>query len=111
MHVDYLRKLGSDGELAEIQMINYHTCCEAMAERVENKTIEFGSRREEVYRNKLADVFIRVENGAQIIPQDGNPPKEGARASKNSPKENTDIALAYCPWCQAPVETHEIATV
>jgi len=134
MHVDFLRILHKEdsqvgingqavsehnppsylaGALDEIRLVSQCPCCEAMAERVQDQTIEFGSRREEAYHNKLADVFIRIEGGAQVVPEDGRPPKEGAISSTRGriSKPNTDIALAYCPWCTAPIETHEVSTI
>ncbi len=99
MHIDYIRKLSPTGELEEIELINYRACCEAMEYYAKLGIVAFGQRSEETNHNKLADVFIRVDNGAQRIGNDDNS------------KPNTDIALAYCPWCTSPVETHEVATV
>ena len=89
------------GDLAELRKIGEHFCCSEMARIVKLGYIQFGSRNEEVYRNQLAEVFLRVEDGAQILP-DGHGGRE---------KNNTDIPIAYCPFCTQPVLTREIETI
>jgi hypothetical protein len=85
------------GELDEIRPIGQHFCCPDMADQIKNGHIAFGSRKNEVYHNKLTEVFIRVENGARILP-----------GGKQKPKLNTDIAIPYCPFCNAAIITMEI---
>jgi hypothetical protein len=111
MHVDFLRKNNQHGDLDEIQLLSYISCCQSMEQHILAGIVAFGQRPEETHRNKSCDVFIRVENGAQIVADEGQAPKEGGSVDgylKREPKPNTDIALAYCPWCTKPVEAHEI---
>src|SRR5665213_841028 len=85
-------------DLDEIRQIGIHFCCSEMSHQVKIGNIAFGNRKEEAYHNKLADVFIRVENGARILP-----------GGKEKPKPNTDIPIAYCPFCTEAVLTMEIS--
>jgi hypothetical protein len=85
------------GDLDEIRSIGHHFCCPDMAKAVRLGHIGFGSRIDEVYHNKLMDVFFRVEDGAQILP-----------GGERQPKPNTDIAIPYCPWCNEAILTLEI---
>lgn len=91
------------GDLDEVRQVGIHYCCDGMKMAVENGIIEFGSRMEEAYHNKLKDVFIRVEDGAQVLPCNCKGP-----CPCRTPKPNTDLALAYCPFCTMPVLTYEI---
>lgn len=76
------------GDVEEIRSIGVRFCCTDMANHFRKESIGFGSRPKEIYKNKVAEVFIRVEGGSQ-----------------------NDIAIPYCPWCKEPVLTHEIASL
>jgi hypothetical protein len=57
--------------------------------------VGFGSRPEEVFLNKVAEIYIRT-----ITPE---PFTRGIQSgSKN------DIAIPYCPWCREPVTTRDV---
>jgi hypothetical protein len=86
------------GDLDEIRQIGQHFCCAEMTYHVRMGHVAFGSRKEEAYHNKVAEVFIRVENGARVLP-----------GGNEKAKLNTDIAIAYCPWCREAVMTMEIS--
>ena len=82
-----------------------------MASHYRSGIVAFGSRPEETSSNKLAEVFIRVDKGAQVVCLTILPtlPEVEARATaKRQLKPNTDIAIPYCPWCTAPVLVREI---
>jgi hypothetical protein len=66
MVVEYT-KVMEDGVLAEIKPIGVRFCCLDMAHHYRMGRIEFGQRKEECYRNKIAEVFIRVDKGAQVL--------------------------------------------
>lgn len=76
------------GDVSEIRAIGSRFCCTDMSHHFRKGSVGFGLRKEEVYRNKVAEVFIRVEGGSQ-----------------------NDIAIPYCPWCREPVLTNEIASL
>lgn len=93
------------GDLKEIKAIGVRFCCIDMAHHFRLDHVGFGSRPDEVYRNTVAEVFIRVEGGAQRF---GG---ENACGEPQNPKPNTDLAIPYCPWCREPVLTNEIASL
>jgi hypothetical protein len=107
------RKIGDVAEIRQIGLPQF--CCGAMSYHFGFGAVAFGQRPEEVYRNKLAEVFLRVENGSQVLSREGSPPPKGQEWKTltygREPKPNEDIALAYCPWCTQSVMTREIATI
>lgn len=74
------------GDVEECKAINILSCCEAMECLVSSGIVGFGSRPENVYKNRIAEVFIRCDKGY-------------------------DLSLPYCPMCKEPVMTHEVAVV
>ena len=76
------------GDLDEIRQIGLVYCCDDMKHYFKRGTIGFGQRQEEVYHNKIAEVFIRIKG-----------------ESKN------DIAIPYCPFCREAVMTCEIGVI
>jgi len=100
MVVEYV-KIPSEGMPPEIKPIGVRFCCSDMSAQWRHGVIEFGQRRVETSVNRLADVYIRVENGAQIAHGSVFP-------GGPDYKPNTDIALPFCPWCREAVITMEV---
>ena len=72
------------GDISELKIVKETFCCPDMENAYRIGTVGFGERKNETYRNKVAEVFIHIEGG-----------------SKN------DIAIPFCLWCKAPVFTQE----
>jgi len=100
MVVEYI-KIPSPNMPSQIKPIGVRFCCSDMAHHFHKGVIQFGQRKEETATNRLSDVFIRIEGGAQVAHSSVFP--DGPNY-----KPNTDIALPYCPWCREPVMTVEI---
>ena len=74
------------GDVEEVRKIGENYCCDEMRKQFEAERIGFGSRSEDTYKNKLTDIFIWSAT-------------------------DIDLVIAYCPWCAAPVLTHEVAVI
>lgn len=83
------------GDLKEIRPIGVRFCCVDMANRFRLGHIGFGSRSDEVFRNKTAEVYVRID----------------AEPGPDQNKTKNDLAIPYCPFCREPVLTEEIATL
>ena len=109
MVVEYVRTYSDKDRIFQyIKPIGVRFCCPDMSQHYRRGVIEFGNRKAETTFNKSADVFLRVEGGAQIFrsPTDEQY-QNGVRQVLVKP--NTDIALPYCPWCREPVMTLEVS--
>ena len=96
MVVEYI-KLTNEREMVSLKQVGVHFCCAEMSRRFKSGTIQFGQRSEETCYNTSIDVYIRVENGARVLYRVETPIKP-----------NTDIPLAYCPFCSEPIMAMEL---
>lgn len=90
------------GAVKEVKKIGVHFCCQTMEDQMNAGRVTFGSRPEETHYNTFIDVFIRVENGAQRL-EPWHLAVNGGTEQPRPAKPNTDLVIAYCPWCAAPV--------
>lgn len=73
------------GHINEIKASHTRICCDDMDKHIKLGLVGFGTRPEETFHNKVAEVFIRVKGDSAL-----------------------DIAIPYCPWCTQPVLTLEV---
>jgi hypothetical protein len=71
------------GDLKEFKQIGVTFCCQEMRWHVDHDFVGFGKPRAP-FRNKTAEIYIRT-----AVP-------------------DTDVVIAYCPFCSQPVTTREI---
>lgn len=74
------------GDVSECKFIGVHFCCSEMGFHFRAGHIGFGERPESIYKNKVAEVFVRIAGGPE-----------------------QDFVLPYCPFCREPVLTREIS--
>lgn len=93
-----LTEIGPDaGDVKEMRLIGTTFCCSKMRFAWALGKVGFGYRSDEIYLNKVAEVYIRCDAPAHWT-------------NIVHGKSRQDLPIPYCPWCRSPITTFEVTS-